>query len=991
MSFMAEKRERAKAAVAKKETPDSAAMSFLGGGEMGERIRAFDWSKTPLGSVEGWSPALRMMVRLLLANPHPMLLWWGPQYVSIYNDSYRPILGTKHPWALSQPVSECWKEIWHILQPLIDTPFNGGPATWNEDLSLELYRHGFLEEAHFIISYSPVPDETAPSGIGGVLATVHEITDKVVGERRIVALRDLGACAGEAKTAEEACAVATKTLAAHDKDLPFVLLYLIDADGKRARLAGAAGAEIGSEISSPTVELDQSNRDPWPMAQALQTESVQVVEHLNERFVMPPGPWSDPPHTAIVVPIPSNKPHEPAALMVTGVSARLKLDTFYRDFFQLVRTQIATAIANARAYEEERKRAEALAELDLSRQRNEAQAALRESEERLHHSNAELTKRVAELQTANVEIQDSHRAALNVMEDALQSRQLVEKLNAELRNEITERKEAEKAKARLAAIVESSDDAIVSKDLNGIINSWNHGAERIFGYTAEEAIAQPVSMLIPPERLDEEPKILERIRRGERIEHYETVRRRKDGTLLDISLSVSPIVDASGQIVGASKIARDITERKQAEQALQKFAQELETRVAERTAELQQVNAMLLRDIEERKKLHEQLLQAQKMESVGTLAGGIAHDFNNILNIIQGYTFLLRAHGAQSKEISESLAVIDETVQRGAALVKQLLTLARKTEVKLESVDANRLIEGLIALIKQTFPKTIELNAELAPHLPLIMVDGNQLGQALLNLSVNARDAMPKGGSLVFRTTAVDGASLRQFGDASAERYVCMEVADTGVGMDERVQERIFEPFFTTKAIGQGTGLGLSVVYAIVKNHNGFINFETKSMAGTTFRLYLPADQSVGRPAAGPAGVVRSETSEQSNGRGTILVVEDEKNMLHLLEKALLKHGYQVILASDGQMALDIYKRRKDKIDAVLLDIGLPKQAGRDVLRNMKEENPNIKLVVTSGYLEPELKSYINQAGIHHFINKPYWPDDVIKTLQTLMEDKGST
>jgi two-component system, cell cycle sensor histidine kinase and response regulator CckA len=630
-------------------------------------------------------------------------------------------------------------------------------------------------------------------------------------------------------------------------------------------------------------------------------------------------------------------------------------------------------------------------QLELSRQRNEAEAALRESEERLRHSNAELAKRVAELQAANVEIQDSRRAALNVMEDALQARQIAEKLNAELRNEITERQEGENAKARLAAIVESSDDAIVSKDLNGIITSWNRGAERLFGYTAEEAIAQRVTMLIPPERLDEEPRILERIRRGERIEHYETVRRHKDGSLLNISLSVSPIVDASGQIVGASKIARDITERKQAEEALQKFALELETRVAERTAELQQVNAMLLRDMEERKKLHEQLLQAQKMESVGTLAGGIAHDFNNILNIIQGYTFILRAHGAQSKEISESLAVIDETVQRGAALVKQLLTLARKTEVKLESVDANRLIEGLIALIKQTFPKTIELNAELAPHLPLIIVDGNQLGQALLNLSVNARDAMPKGGSLIFRTMAVEGASLRQLGDASAERYVCIEVADTGMGMDERVKQRIFEPFFTTKGIGQGTGLGLSVVYAIVKNHNGFINFETKSMAGTTFRLYLPSDQSVIRPATGPAEVVRSETSEKSNGRGTILVVEDEKNMLHLLEKALLKHGYQVLLASDGQMALDIYKRRKDKIDAVLLDIGLPKQAGRDVLCKMKEQNPDIKLVVTSGYLEPELKSYINQAGIHHFINKPYWPDDVIRTLQSLMENQDST
>jgi two-component system, cell cycle sensor histidine kinase and response regulator CckA len=278
----------------------------------------------------------------------------------------------------------------------------------------------------------------------------------------------------------------------------------------------------------------------------------------------------------------------------------------------------------------------------------------------------------------------------------------------------------------------------------------------------------------------------------------------------------------------------------------------------------------------------------------------------------------------------------------------------------------------------------------LASHLPSILVDGNQLGQALLNLAVNARDAMPQGGNLIFRTTLVDGASLRKLGEPSAACYVCIEVADTGAGMDEAVQQRIFEPFFTTKEMGQGTGLGLSVVYAIIKNHNGFVDLETKPKSGTTFRLYLPTGQSPDKPAGERAGVTGLETTERSNGRGTILVVEDEKNMLHLLEKVLLRHGYQVLLASDGQMAVDIYKRRKDEIDAVLLDIGLPKRAGGDVLFKMKEENPDIKLVITSGYLDPGLKSYIKEVGIHHFISKPYVPADIVQTLQTLMEDKDS-
>lgn len=178
--------------------------SFLaGGGEMGELIRAIDWSKTPLGPVDTWSQTLRTMVSFLLANRFPLLLWWGPKYISIYNDAYRPILGTKHPRSMGQPVSECWSEIWHILKPLIDTPFFGGPATWMEDIFLEVNRHGFTEETHFTIAYSPVPDETTPGGIGGVLATVHEITEKIVAERRVHILRDLGARVADARSAED--------------------------------------------------------------------------------------------------------------------------------------------------------------------------------------------------------------------------------------------------------------------------------------------------------------------------------------------------------------------------------------------------------------------------------------------------------------------------------------------------------------------------------------------------------------------------------------------------------------------------------------------------------------------------------------------------------------------------------------------------------------------------------------------------------------------
>jgi PAS domain S-box-containing protein len=339
-----------------------------GGGEMGERIRAFDWSKTPLGPVDSWSPALLTTVRILLANRFPILLWWSPEYISIYNDAYIPILGKKHPWALGRPVTEVWNEIWHILQPLVDTPFHGGPPTWDDDILLELNRYGFTEETHFTIAYSPVPDESAQNGIGGVLATVNEITDKVIGERRIVALRDLGARVGDARTAEEACFMAAETLRGHDRDIPFVLFYLIDEDGRMARLAGAAGIPTGEEASPLVVDLGEPQEIGWPLAAVKRTVAMRVVKNLGERFAsLPPGPWSDPPNTAVVVPIPSNKAHEPAGLMVAGLSARSKFGQLYKDFIELIRTQVATAIANARAYEEERRRVEALAEIDRAK------------------------------------------------------------------------------------------------------------------------------------------------------------------------------------------------------------------------------------------------------------------------------------------------------------------------------------------------------------------------------------------------------------------------------------------------------------------------------------------------------------------------------------------------------------------------------------------------------------------------------------------------
>jgi two-component system, cell cycle sensor histidine kinase and response regulator CckA len=561
----------------------------------------------------------------------------------------------------------------------------------------------------------------------------------------------------------------------------------------------------------------------------------------------------------------------------------------------------------------------------------------------------------------------------------------------------------EESRQWLGAIIESSDDAIISKNLDGIIMSWNKGAERIFGYQEKEVIGKPVTLLMPPERYNEEPAILAGIRRGERFDHYETVRKRKDGSLIDISLSISPIKDVSGRIIGASKIARDITQRKQmeaalkqAKEALAKSNDELDSQVRERTAELERANDALRRQMEEHQKLESQLWQAQKLESIGTLAGGIAHEFNNILNIIKGYALLIRQTPSIGESIAESVNVIDQSVERGAYEVKQLLTLARKTESRLTLCNPNDLLLELAKLLKQTLPKTIELTLDLDSKIPPLAIDTNQINQALLNLAINARDALPNGGELSLKTMAVERSQVPD-PDATAESYLCIEVRDNGIGMSAGVRARIFEPFFTTKSVGDGSGLGLAIVYGIVKSHNGFIDVDSKPTHGTTFRIYLPI---AAHEETTVEAIPNKEPSvaKTTNGadarplslmnRKSVLVIEDEENMVHLLRKAFLRNKCGLFVALDGEQAMAVYQNHKDEIGVVLLDIGLPKYSGWDIVLRIKEQNPNIRIFVTSGYIEPDIKSKMERAGVEAFIQKPYNPGDIVEMLCRSLETR---
>ena len=350
---------------------ENAVDCLAGGGEMGARTRAIDWSQTPVGPVSGWSQPFRSMVGLVLRNRFPLSLWWGPKLIQFYNDPFRPILGSKHPAAIGQSGSECWAEIWNIIGPMIEGPFAGTPATGSEDLALLIHRSGFFEETHFRVAYSPVPDETVVgTGIGGVLATVSETTAQVQAERQLKTLRELGTRASEAKSTTEACQKSAAVFAVNPADVPFSLFYLLEEDGGPALLAASSG--FGDQpAAARALYLDLAGNNPaplWPIAAVIRQRHIEVVDCPDARFgSLPTGSWAEPPRSAILLPLAAPDQPRPYGVLIAGISPHRSLDEGHRGFFELAAAQIVAAIRNARAYEEEAKRVEALATIDRAK------------------------------------------------------------------------------------------------------------------------------------------------------------------------------------------------------------------------------------------------------------------------------------------------------------------------------------------------------------------------------------------------------------------------------------------------------------------------------------------------------------------------------------------------------------------------------------------------------------------------------------------------
>ena len=515
-----------------------------------------------------------------------------------------------------------------------------------------------------------------------------------------------------------------------------------------------------------------------------------------------------------------------------------------------------------------------------------------------------------------------------------------------IKRDITDRRRAAEVSSRLAAIVQSSDDAIVSKSLDGVVQDWNAAAEHMYGFSAEEMIGRSIYTVVPDELQHEEQFILARVAGGEHVAHYETVRLRKDGSSFDIALTLSPIRDADGNIIGASSIQRDITVSKRSEEALR---------------------------------------QASKMEAIGALAGGLAHDFNNQLYAVSGFAHFIGRDPGLSPAGRADLQELQKTTERMASLTRQLLAFARQQVLSPEILDLNAAVQDTRPMLQRLIGSNTSIELALAPGPKWVRVDRAQLVQVLLNLVINARDAMPDGGRVELRTETLEVSPNHAFdkGQAVVEpgAYAELAVQDWGQGIPPEHMPHIFEPFYTTKSVGLGTGLGLATVEGIVTQSGGRIQVESVVGKGTTIRILLPL---TGEPApVSPTGVL---ARRRGRLRARILVVDDEDAIRVVVARTLQNEGYEVLVAAGGNEALRELDEIGGAVDLVITDLMMPGMSGAQFGRELAKRYPNLPLIWMSGHpREVEFAREIPSKN-QLFLMKPVGPDALLDAVARALE-----
>ncbi len=511
-------------------------------------------------------------------------------------------------------------------------------------------------------------------------------------------------------------------------------------------------------------------------------------------------------------------------------------------------------------------------------------------------------------------------------------------------NDVHDRRKEEEARLRLSTAVEQAAEAVVITDTAGRIQYVNPAFETISGYSKGEAIGNSTGMWEISEYQQSTVETRHKTVTGGRVWKGRIECKTKNGRSFIEDATISPVFDSGGKIVNYVGVTRDVTD----EILLQK-----------------------------------QLIQAQKMESIGTLAGGIAHDFNNLLQVILGYTEILLMEQSRSSRESKDLKSIHHAAKRGAELVRQILTFSRKMATNPRPIDLNGLLIDAQKLLGRTIPKMVDIELRLGENLESINADPGQIEQALLNLAVNSRDAMPEGGKLtiITRNVFLDMDYCQTQIGVQPGQYVVLEVSDTGFGMDKDVVDHIFEPFYTTKGPAEGTGLGLAMVYGIVKGHGGHITCYSQPGLGTTFRLYLPAVLHEETPEI-------DKTDDQTAiGSETILLVDDDELIREFGSRVLERSGYTALKAGNGYEALDIYSKSADKISLVILDLIMPLMGGKECLMELLRINPKVKALVASGFYVDAQATNVIETGAKGFVQKPFEMQELLSSVRKALDE----
>ncbi|WP_427159293.1 PAS domain S-box protein [Aliinostoc sp. HNIBRCY26] len=508
---------------------------------------------------------------------------------------------------------------------------------------------------------------------------------------------------------------------------------------------------------------------------------------------------------------------------------------------------------------------------------------------------------------------------------------------AGIAEDITQRKQADAKIHEQATLIDISTDAIFVQDLENRISFWNESAKCLYGWTAATVIGQnAIQLLFHPDETALLAKEIQPALTHQGAWQGELLQVTQDGRKITVASRWTLVRDDQGQPKSILVTNTDITEKKQIEQ---------------------------------------QFLRAQRLESIGTLASGIAHDLNNVLSPISMSLELLekKLSDQQSRQL---LKMLDSNVKRGAALIKQVLSFSRGVSGKRMIIQVKHIVSEIQHIIQQTFPKSIEFSTHIAPELWTISGDATQLNQVIMNLCINARDAMPNGGCLRILATNIfiDELSVQKYPEAEVGCYVMLAVTDTGMGIPPEILERMFEPFFTTKEIGKGTGLGLSTVIGITRSHAGFINVETTVGKGSQFQVYLPAV--TGQQSQPPA----AQDIPKGNGE-LILVVDDEQSIREMAKALLLNHNYRVLTANNGVDAIAIYIQHKTEINVVLVDMIMPDMDGITTIHTLQKINPTAKIIASSGLLSSDKLAEVASSGVQAFLPKPYTLPELLRTI----------